>query len=188
MAEQTFTAGQILTAAQMTTLQANTGLNYITKLAFTGATSASPATIDGCFTAQYQAYRIVVQSKFSAASDTNIRFRLRSAGSTPSQTVWTQYISFNTPAGPGLVYLVNQSQGTIGNSADTNATNSFDIQDPFTARATSITGQSMALSTTTSIFSNIGCGLNNTTSYDGFQLFTDSGNITGVVTVYGYRI
>jgi hypothetical protein len=188
MAEQTFTAGQILTAAQMTTLQANTGLNYITKLAFTSATAAAPARIDGCFTAAYSAYRIVVQSQYSAASDTNLRLRLRSAGSTPSQTVWTQYIAFNTPAGAGLVYLVNQSQATIANSADTNATCSADIQDPFNARATAITSQSMALSTTTSIFSNIGCGLNNTTSYNGFEIYTDSGNITGTVAVYGYRI
>jgi hypothetical protein len=188
MAEQTFTSGQILTAAQMTTLQTNTGLAYITKLAFTAATAASPATIDGCFTATYNAYRIVVQSKYSVASDTNLRFRLRSAGSTPSQTVWTQYTAYNTPAGAGLVYLANQSLGTIANSADTNATCSADIQDPFTARATCITSQSMALSTTTSIFSNIGCGLNNTTSYDGFQIYTDAGNITGTVYVYGYRI
>ena len=57
MAEQTFTAGQILTATQMTTLQSDIGLNFIKST--TVGSGVSIAVISSVFSATYDNYRII---------------------------------------------------------------------------------------------------------------------------------
>ena len=92
MPDQTFTSGQILTAAQMTALQVNAGLIPMTPTSSTGGTIAankvtfsaqSSVLINGVFTSAYTNYRLVGRL-YTSASDCFFRFATGGTATTGS--------------------------------------------------------------------------------------------------------
>ena len=64
MADQTFTSGQILTAAQMTTLQQDIGLAWIGTTTYAASTAAAvTASVLTCFSSSFANYKIIISYK-----------------------------------------------------------------------------------------------------------------------------
>ena len=181
MAIKTFTTGEVLTAADTNTYLANSGLVYITTATFTG--TGSTVAIDGCFTSTFTNYRILVDNMTSTASAMYLKLR---ASGTPN--------SLNYYSGGWLIdYAGASSAQCRNNSADgfyvsfTNGTSypsgmQLDIKSPQKAERTVIGGNALFWDSALTVGGYHG----NTGSFDGFQL-SSTANLTGTITVYGYR-
>jgi len=199
MADQTFTAGQILTAAQVTTLQENSGLTPMTpsSVSGTGVTlvantttiaAASTASINGVFTSAYTNY--LVTYNLTAAS-TYMRLRIKTA----SADISTSY-------GATMAYIVDNSSAWSWLNAGAvswNATNwlisngvsgvygQIMVFNPNLAVNTWMDGSANSFSSTNSAKLTFGGRNSGTDQATGLTLFPDSGTFTGTVNVYGYR-
>jgi hypothetical protein len=198
MADQTFTAGQILTAAQMTTLQKNSGLTPMvpTSVAGTGVsvassgkvtfTTATQITVNGCFTSAYDYYRVVMNVS-TAVTGGLFNFQMRVGGVTAAGA--TDYsFSLLQSASAGTWLNLNFSAGTnvisLGyDAASATASSSIEIVAPALAQKTSFTVAGQYAGTPYT-----GGGQHAlTTAYDGFVITPSAGSITGTLMVYGYR-
>ena len=199
MADQTFTAGQVLTAAQMTTLQSNIGLVPMTpsSVSGTGVTivgntttiaAASTASINGVFTSAYTNY--VVTYNLTAASSF-MRLKLKTAGA-----------DISTNYGATMAYIVDNSTAWAwlnAGAASWNATNwlisngvsgvygSITVFNPNLAANTWMDGSATSFNSTNSAKLTFGGRNAGTDQATGLTIFPDSGTFTGTVTVYGYR-
>ena len=179
MAEQTFTSGQILTAAQMTTLQTNTGLAFISTT--TVGSAQTTVTVASCFSSTYDNYRIVISGGTATGSGDNASFQLsgitgsvyQTAG--PVVTYGTAVVTAYAPAA-GTTWL----PGYVG----TNFTSIvMDVINPNVAKHKGMHASSA---------SQFNYGFNgqctSTSLATGFTFAIVSGTMTGqVITVYGYR-
>jgi hypothetical protein len=199
MADQTFTSGQILTAAQMTTLQSNTGLVVMTPSSVSGTgvtlsgntmtvTAASTASIIGVFTSAFTNY--VVSYNLTATSDF-LRMRLRTA----SADVITGYGSTEAAITDNSTSLSFLNSGAASwndtrwlFAANQQAYGTMSLFNPQKAASTFFSNDVSSISSTNSsrLF---GAGRNTGTDVcTGLTIFPDSGTFTGTVTVYGYRL
>ena len=178
MADQTFTSGQILTAAQMSSLQSNIGLTYVTTSAITGTTF----NLDGIFTSSYSNYVVTIDDFKSAGNQ--IYMKLRSGGtptstgyySAQNYTDWTGAASTQGLVNNGAQWNTNFT-GTIANSIFMN------IFNPQAAKITTMTIQA----TWNALAAGSGGGYQSaTTQFDGISLISASA-MTGNITIYGYR-
>jgi hypothetical protein len=185
MAIKTFTTGEVLTASDTNTYLANSGLVYIKEVTLTG----TAVNITSCFSATYDAYRIIISNLTNSGGGVFLNYQLLS-GTTPAST--GNYN--NTRLGrSGSTILVTQSTAqTSGNLMpfDSGKNNqSIDIANPFLSVYTTLHGQC-----------NYGAGVNAAepetcgsthtlnTSYDGIRLISGAFNFTtGKAVVYGYR-
>ena len=180
MAIQTFTSGQILTAADTNTYLANSGLVYIKEQ--TIGTSVSTVTVTGAFSATYDNYRVIISNVTCSANQPGLRLQL---GSTTTDYSWGGFdISYaigtlNASASSATTYWY---VGNFGNG--TSMSSAIEIQRPFATQNTNYSAT--AGSTNWSVVQN--GYLNNTTSYTAFTVFPSGGTITGgTIAVYGYR-
>ena len=188
MAIKTFTAGSVLTAADTNTYLANAGLVYITQKSWTSGASVS---VDNCFTATYSAYRLVIRNAKHATSQVNLNFRLRVGGTdkgTDSYYWSRQYIAMGGGSG-GYAGESNSGQIQPGIVATTTNPGSgvIDVIDPQKTSVTTVMYQGIWAVTAGETSQGTGF-LNNSTSYDGFSLIANTGNLSALtVYVYGYR-
>ena len=186
MAEQTFTSGQILTAAQMTTLQTNIGLAFITSAS---ATSGSSLSVDNCFTSTYSAYRIVI-NRATVVGLSGLNMRLRAASSDTATNYYNIRVGYDYSTSSASVSAVNNgTQFELPLITDTtSAACVIDVYNPKLALKTQTSAQGSDSRTAgLGAFSSSGM-LNNTTSYDGFSIVTGSAFTNISLTVYGYRL
>ena len=197
MADQTFTSGQILTAAQMTTLQANSGLVVMVPssvagtgvtVATTGKVTFSAATqiiLNGCFTSAFDYYRVVMNVS-TAVTGGLWNFQLRVGGSTAAGA--TDYsFSLLQSATAGAWLNLNFSSGTniisLGYAGPSTSSSSIEFVGPSLAQKTSMTVNGNYAGTPYT-----GGGQHAlSTAYDGFVITPSAGSITGTLCVYGYR-
>jgi hypothetical protein len=146
---------------------------------FTAATSVS---VNGCFTATYSNYRIVM-SAVSAAGAIDVNMRLRAAGTDASgaATYSRQYLTaFNTTATAGTAAT------TFWHPFYANTVAGFaavELENPATAvttRFTAFGGAEVGVLITSGYHTAA-------TAYDGFTLYPGSSSITGTLHIYGYR-
>jgi hypothetical protein len=154
---------------------------------FAASTSVS---INGCFSALYSNYRVVIAGSGTDNLDGSLRFR---AGGTDSTGANYQYASSGFYGG-----IRNDASGTgqtsigfavsFGNGRTSGA--SIDIYRPFTTDSYKVTSTQVAFahSAVGVIVRNVAGALGSATQFDGFTFFVGSGSISGTVTVYGYRI
>tara|TARA_R110000868_G_C10887492_1_gene763345 strand:+ start:691 stop:1248 length:558 start_codon:yes stop_codon:yes gene_type:complete len=185
MAEQTFTSGQILTAAQMTTLQTNTGLNYISTTNFSGSTVAQIASV---FTSSYTNYRAIIRIKGAATSSLylrtligttvqtdnlySIQYGVRySAGTLTASTRGDQYALFGAVAATYQSnYIVDFFSPQAASYTNINMTGTFQF--------TATDHDAVTISARNAV----------TTQLNGFELNSAGAtNIDGSVVLYGYR-
>jgi hypothetical protein len=180
MADQVFTSGQILTAAQMSSLQSNIGLVYITEVAITGATT----TVSGCFSSSFTNYKIVVDLTASAAAGAN-------AVSLQLNGLTSGYAYNNVRNYGATINALTNAAGTeylLGYTTSTPCTfgASIEVFKPNLAATTAFTHNSHGYNSTDYIWYGGGCSVNNTTQYTGCVLQVAGGG-TGKIFVYGYR-
>jgi hypothetical protein len=160
----------------------------LTHLRTTSFTSVSTISVNDVFNSQFDNYKLVFD--LQGSSDALVSLRLRVSGADNSSNVYTQQGvqtgagTIGNPTGVGTTTsfsLINVTNGTDANGA------SMDLLLPFVARRTrhSLSGFCYNGGTNSSVFR--GGEHNSATSFTGFSLITSAGNITGTVTVYGYR-
>ena len=129
MAVKTFSAGEVLTAADTNTYLANAGLVYITG---TTVTTSSPyVEILNCFSATYDNYRVVINNA-QAASQNSFMFYL-GTNATSGLHYGTEYYYQYTGASSGYVSANGGNRSYIGLSDNGGANGgiSFDLNSPY---------------------------------------------------------
>jgi hypothetical protein len=153
-------------------------------------TSASSVSLNGVFSSTYDHYRVLCVVT-AASTEDNLNFRLRASGTDNSTAS-----SYQRQLLRGITSTVSTSQLASNLAlisqfgADTGATFYADFFNPFLASSTRVMSNFMSEDNATSVSNYIGMSYtfhNQSTSYDGFSLIPLSGNITGTISVYGYR-
>ena len=185
MGVYTYSQGEQATAALMNAYSTNGGLVYVTQTALSSTTN-----INNCFSATYDAYRLVITTNTFGGGAANI-FLQMTANGTPNTTaanyVWVgneQYVT----SFPLVTFGSNgvTAYWTIGrvDSTRQQATAVVDIINPFATQNTSF----QAYYTDAITFGRTGGGLTVNTSYDGVRLYINgTPSWTGFARVYGYR-
>jgi hypothetical protein len=183
MAEQTFTSGQVLTAAQMTTLQTNIGLAFVTSVvAGTGVNSVS---VSNCFTSTYDNYKIIYTGGVGTGAQA-CALNLLPTTQTGWNTSYSMNVSYCAYGGAvtNLQTLGGAQWGFAGEVSTTNKTNiNFELLAPNLAQFTGLTnfyvGEGGA---------GAGAGIHTIASaFTGFTISGSSSFSGGTVYVYGYR-
>ena len=179
MAVKTFTS-TTLTASDTNTYLANAGLVYVTSV--TAGTAVTTITVNNCFSATYDAYRIVLTGGTASTSSNQFSFNFNGA-----PTGWYgNFIYANFASGAVASVGYNNIAG-VTHAASVSSGYSqaiIDIQSPFLATPSFfsshfVDGSNAGRTQATNA---------NSTSYTGFVLTINTGTITGgTVTVYGYR-
>jgi hypothetical protein len=180
------TAGQVLTvnggatAPQWSTPAAATsGLTLITTGTITATTSLS---INSCFSATYDFYKILISTD-AAAANQQTYLRMRVSG---TDTTTSTYIRQNLE-GDGATASAARSTDTAfplmyQGISPGYASATIDIFNPFLTKPTQIQSNNLG-GTWIDLFYGAQTG---STSYDGFTIYA-GGNFTGKVKVYGYQ-
>lgn len=177
----TYSAGEVLTAASLNSNFAATGLQFVKSQ--TIGSGVSSVEVTGAFSADYDAYKILVSGGASSA-DTVLNLTL---GATATGYYWvTQIVTWGSPQATNLTGGSNDSKiGYVGGTSTTSLVGDFTIINPYLSENTFVIADC--------VFDGDNGGgwtrgyANNTTSYTAFTLAVASGTITGgTIRVYGY--
>ena len=173
-----FTAGEILTAANMNEI----GLWKIAETSFT--TTATPF-IDGCFSADFENYVVVFRGLSSLTGQyTNVQLR---AATVAKATNYSRGGLVSTTGGALLADsgATGQNGWRMAGQSSSGIYATMNFYRPFTSAETGYTVQSSYLG---NLYSHAGA---QTESYsaDGFQIIANgnAATYTGTMRVYGYR-
>lgn len=172
-----FTAGQVLTAAQMNKI----GLWVVkTQTAFT---TASSVTADGVFTSDFTNY--LVDINYTTSTTGAVAAKLRLSGTSASTNYTFQQIQGFTTTASTNAYSAQTSitVGYYGNG--TREATTIRIMGPQLAQATQfvIAGGGLGGQLVQNIYGHH----TTATAYDGLELLAASGTMTGTYTIYGYN-
>ena len=185
-----FASGDVLTASDVNTYLTNGGLVYVNQTSFS---ATNLVTLDNIFTSTYTHYKAIV-SITTASANGSVLLRMRTGGTTntSSNYAWGGFISY---AGSSIL-----SATTSGGTATGWTVNEFDttyypnmpfvmeIMNPQASYRTCVFSNGWTPVNPQPYYRHLGGAMTVTTSYDGMALATTAGNITGTLTVYGYRI
>lgn len=200
-----FAPGNVLTAAQMNAIGNNldalydrTGLVLVSPTTVSGTgvsitgngtvtfTSATVVNINGCFTSEFDQYRLMLSYTGSASGATTLRVRAAGTDLTTSTYKWiSPYWQAIVGGGPGVDQSNSDTSINFAFSGAVRSLATYDVADPFQAQNTVFTGLQVD-NRATLVGTTRWSVVNNTTSYDGFSLTPPSGNITGTIRIYGY--
>ena len=157
--------------------------------------ASSGVNVNSVFTSTYNNYKVIVNvTSTSTANDVDLR--LRASGSDDTNSTY-QYTGVNTYSDIDTIYI-QRNNGTTSfaraggsgeDSADNGATNMiWEFFNPQASLRTGVTYHVISSDGSRVIYDS-GVGIfDNTTSFDGFSLIVSTGNITGKVYVYGYKV
>ena len=152
-------------------------------ITFSGASTVS---MDGCFTSNYENYRITLTTTNDVGG---IFMKFRQGTTTISADYsyaaphWLSFSGFD-----GVDRGNDVGQMFLGSTFTTSGS-SVDIYNPaISGRQTNIFSVNAPAYAQNACWMRISGGiLDNTASMNGFQLFASSGNLTGTVRIYGYN-
>ena len=190
-----FTAGQVLTAAQMNAV----GLWRITgcTVSSVGGTAATAnngvitvgsgntsVTVSNAFSADYDNY-LIQYNAIDASTPTNIKLTL---GSSITSYYWGLiYTILGGASTNGLQGAAAASWEYAGVLATDKSGGSIELFNPFLSERTGIRSTYLEFATTGAIGQMTGFH-NSATSYSAFTITPGAGNMTGgTIRVYGYR-
>lgn len=180
-----FSVNEVLTSSAMNRV----GLWKVDEVVW--STGATAQVFDGKFTNDFSHYRVIFRLQGSA-NNLNILGKLRANGVTTTTTTEYRWVSQTQYPGIGAVG-VNGSNSfaswDLGTISQTSTTCILELQYPKAAYRTMVQYNTTDIQDQfgQSVFWVQGNGfINNTTSYDGFQISTSS-NFTGSATIYGYN-
>jgi len=169
-----------------TTVSSTTGLVHIKTVSTGGAVSS--INVDDCFSADYNAYRIIFN--LAGSSDNRIMdIRLRVGGADETGSIYRRQTIVGDGSTPTTVRAVNESSWRfIQRFGTINAYNSsLEIYNPFEAQSTTAFNPDISVPTGNIAVIVSAYGINNSTSYTGFTGIIQSGTVNGSITVLGYR-
>jgi hypothetical protein len=175
-----FVAGEVLRAQDMNAV----GMWLVGSTTFTN--TAVPF-INGCFSSDYENYRIVLSLEGTAAA--NCFFRVRSGASTPESGLVYDRYGFNFIAGSisSLIAANNNNAfiSDVGATGNNRSSGAIEMYGPNATRPTVATIYAWDGNTGNIQFPSYRIETN--TAYTGIELFANTGNLTGSLRVYGYR-
>lgn len=169
------------TSLELPTDSIKPALVLVNETTFSAATSVS---VNNCFSATYQNYRIIIVH--TASAQTALNLRLRTAGSDNTTTNYARQglsVSSTSVSGARATGTNNAELGYYGIEGNIAY---IDFGQPFESAKTNWHGQ-LSAAPDNPFFTGFSGGFNSTTSFDGFSLLAASGTITGTVRIYGYR-
>lgn len=159
------------------------GLQLIDSTSFSAVASER---LDNVFSATYDNYKILINITSGSSAGADLQLRMASAGTADSAAryeVGEYFVGAAVSVTAGNVNSVQANQGQLGRIAtDGGCGAEVNMYNPFTTTNTKFT--SISAGHTLEV---TGTGLTVTNSYDGFQILASAGNMTGTVSVYGYR-
>jgi hypothetical protein len=191
-----FTAGSVLTAAQMNQL----GLFRMSPTvsgsgtAITGgtitATGATSAALENCFSEDFDFYRMII--RYQTSSSQNLYLRLRESGTDATSNYnWSQTQAY---LGFGVTVSRSTAQGAMEVGMNSGGAywqmSSLDITGPALAEPTTFSNLNSRNDANYNNISNYIYNGTHTTAdaYDGLNLFVFSGTFNAKFAIYGYRI
>lgn len=160
---------------------AGAGLDLITTET---ASAVSSVSINGCFSALYANYSLLING-VNSGSSANWNLRMRSGGTDNTNSQYNYgRIFIGTTVTTSLGGETNQTidAALLGSSGDVNNFSNVLISEPFATAKTVVSSQhSGRLSESVTTILTV------TTSYDGFTFFPASGTFTGTIRVYGHK-
>jgi len=159
------------------------GLVLVASAPLVGQLSVS---IDNCFSADYDNYRMLFRGASSSAIPADMSIRLRRGGADDTTSNWSYlWIYALTASGPTRVANTAVDQGYICAAGSINGCFDLMIMNPNVIAPTTMIGHGYAQGSTNQ---NINFhGLNNSVvaAFDGFTLILPTAT-TGTISVYGY--
>jgi hypothetical protein len=146
----------------------------------TTMSAVSTQTINSVFSATYDTYEILISNVTSSAAN-NCYFQFTSSGTPDTNTVyhWLRLAIANASVSGAAV--ASQAQWILGKIDTTKSQITVTLSNPFAAGTKGYLGIGGGR-TNGALFTG---DFSNSTSFDGFKLFLDSGTVTGTVTVFG---
>jgi hypothetical protein len=175
----TFSAGAVLTAAQMNQL----GL-FLVKSQAVG-TGVSTVTVTDAFSADFDNYKIIYSGGSTSSA---VLIGLQLVGSSTGYYGFFVLGSYNSPTvgGAGVNNLSTFQYGGVGTPS--NAMIDADILNPFLAKTTGFTCSYMQHTATTGSGGNFNGFHNVASSFTDFVINAGAATFTGgTIRVYGYR-
>lgn len=177
-----FTAGQVLTAAQMDKI------GLWTVYPQTSFSAVNAITRDGIFTADFTNYLLVLTC--SGSTTLTINYQERASGSTAATGYFFSGIGGQIGSDAALYFprANNSTSAPISRNASFGYYQlALNICNPLNASIVTTFAGSVIDSQNFS-HSTIGGAHNVAAAYDGFTITTTAGTITGSYAVYGYNI
>ena len=178
-----FSPGEVLNAAAMDSIG-------LWKISATTTITSGRIEVFNCFSANYDAYKIVF-TNITAANAATSQFELYDGTNWTSSGFYAtrMQVGYNTTTFSGVIAANGAANVSLGMVVDTNATGGWiEIQNPYLTERTTFQfgGTDPRVGGNGAI---TGSGYHNAdTSFTGFRLLGGGQNITGgTVRVYGYR-
>jgi hypothetical protein len=154
----------------------------------TAFTTASSVTADAVFTSSYSNYRLIIDAVMSGNNTQTMAMKFRIAGTSTStlysyaEATWGGSSWAGSQVGNGSSYLL--AQGGSGPRTCVTA----DIIAPQLARTTMVLNEGQwANNTDNNPYRKTAAGNQGSSSqFDGIELLTSSGTMTGTYAIYGY--
>jgi hypothetical protein len=162
------------------------GLTLINSTSFSGVASQS---VNDVFSTTYTNYRVVANITFSTTAYLNVRMRVAGADNSSNEYVYivTSVASNQSVENSGSNGLVSSFAEFTRQTVDSTVL-AYDFLNPFDTKNTVVLGSGVWNRSASLINGGWYNGiLKNNTSYTGFTLIAQTGNITGTVSVYGYN-
>jgi hypothetical protein len=183
MAVKTFTDNTSLPASDINAYLNNGGLVYIKQQTIGNAVSS--VVVTSAFSNDYDNYRIIISGTVVSAA-TNSMYMTINGSTGATYAANGIYMAPNL----GTIGALSQAPAVTGfwlgiSGATFSAT--YDVMNPFSAKATNVNGQSASSGGTTYNNTFMG-GDSNAASSTGFTIVQQITTLTGgIITVYGYR-
>jgi hypothetical protein len=151
--------------------------------------ASSTVSVNGCFTATYDNYRIYLANVTNTVSE-DIRLRWRVAGADNTTTnyryagIQTSTAASNSAVGESASSYLRTGYFTTGRK---NILTGIDVLTPFLSAPTGTWNSAFDESSGTGYATITTCSFAANTSFDGFTVYPTSGTITGTLRVYGLR-
>jgi hypothetical protein len=185
MAIKTFTTGEVLTASDTNTYLANSGLVYVASTTFANATPG--VEMSNCFTSTYDNYEVHIT--YYGSATTNTSFQLMTGTNTKDTTLTYNRYGFYWLAGVSSLDAASQSAWFVANHGTTAGSYSNSQTTIFSPNVASVKTEvrHRGYSGDSNLTVYLDQTTTATTAYTGLYFFPASGDITGTITIYGYR-
>lgn len=173
--------------------QVNYSDNGLVLIKKVSGSAVSEIIVDDCFSANYSQYKIIFDFVKNSATNRAVNMRLRTGGlnNSNSEYNWQYIYAESTTVGASrsttATEWVNVAYGAA--SAGQKSITLMEILNPFQNTYTTmyfLRGYLTATSASIGVDS-FACGIDVTTSFNGFSVYPTAETLTGDIYVYGYK-
>ena len=149
-------------------------------------TAVSSLSLNGVFTGDFDNYMVVMRQTASSATSIHLRLRVGGADNSTANSYVRQYLEADSTTVGGARQTYNYLAGIAYAYNVQRAGQSINIYGPALTQPTAFRSVS-AYDYASALITDVAGTHNQSIAYDGFTVYSDSYNITGLVSVYGIR-